>query len=198
MLAHDLVRAVALDAFRAGVPTDDMPLGIEHDDGIVLDAVHQQAETVVGAQHGGWGSRCRAGLFCHKSLRCFVTRLRKPHGRGPAERGPSNIASRLVPGDSRDLPRIWGFTCFAEYERLAVDRKRRRPVDACFKSLLFRPSASTAISAAVGSPLGSSKPHAFAAGHGPHPGTRTQASSEALPTARQHASASVRASARPN
>jgi hypothetical protein len=43
VLAHDLFLGVTLDALSAGVPADDMPVFVEHDDGVVRDAVHQLA-----------------------------------------------------------------------------------------------------------------------------------------------------------
>src|SRR5204863_5336919 len=44
VLAADLFRLVLLDAVCAGVPTDDAAVRIEHEDGVVLHAGHQQAK----------------------------------------------------------------------------------------------------------------------------------------------------------
>ena len=53
MLPDDLFRPVPLDAFGAGVPGGDHPLGREHEDGVVGDAVDQLPEALlVGVQPG--------------------------------------------------------------------------------------------------------------------------------------------------
>src|SRR6185436_14102489 len=52
VLADDLVGAVALDALGAGVPGDHPARGIEHEDGVVPDAVHHQAEALVTQPEG--------------------------------------------------------------------------------------------------------------------------------------------------
>ncbi len=44
MLPDNLLRRVALDALRAGVPRGHQPMGIEHVDCVVDDAVHQQSK----------------------------------------------------------------------------------------------------------------------------------------------------------
>src|SRR2546430_1982663 len=44
MLADDLVRPVALDALRAVVPAGHIAVRIEHEDGVILHAVDEQAE----------------------------------------------------------------------------------------------------------------------------------------------------------
>jgi hypothetical protein len=51
-----------------------MPAGIEHDDGVVFEAFHQQAEAVFTAQHGsrGWGRFVH--FFFHRSPSCIVRR----------------------------------------------------------------------------------------------------------------------------
>eukprot|EP01022_Parablepharisma_sp_SALTPOND_P021769 TRINITY_DN435_c2_g11_i1.p1 TRINITY_DN435_c2_g11~~TRINITY_DN435_c2_g11_i1.p1 ORF type:complete len:948 (-),score=370.43 TRINITY_DN435_c2_g11_i1:3556-6399(-) len=48
MLAHDLLLQVTLGALGAGVPVGHGAIGIEHVEGIVGDAFHQQPETVFG------------------------------------------------------------------------------------------------------------------------------------------------------
>ncbi len=45
MLADDLRGRIALDPLGAGVPGGNAAVRIEHEDGIVLDAVHQQPES---------------------------------------------------------------------------------------------------------------------------------------------------------
>ena len=47
MLADDLLVRVALEALRASVPARDPTLRIEHVDGVVLDALNQQAEALL-------------------------------------------------------------------------------------------------------------------------------------------------------
>ncbi len=42
--ADDLVGAIALEAFRAGVPGEDVAVGIEHEDRVVEHALHEQAK----------------------------------------------------------------------------------------------------------------------------------------------------------
>jgi hypothetical protein len=44
MAADDLVGAIALEALRAGVPRQDVSFGIEHEDGVVAHALHEQAK----------------------------------------------------------------------------------------------------------------------------------------------------------
>src|SRR2546425_1828690 len=44
VLTHDLVGAVPLDALRSGVPAGDPPVGVEHENGAVLDALDQELE----------------------------------------------------------------------------------------------------------------------------------------------------------
>src|SRR6266702_4535448 len=44
VLTHALVGAVPLDALRSGVPARDPPVGVEHENGAVLDALDQELE----------------------------------------------------------------------------------------------------------------------------------------------------------
>src|SRR5262249_10640698 len=44
MLTDDLLGAIALDALRARIPVADDPVGIEHEHGVVADAIDQQLE----------------------------------------------------------------------------------------------------------------------------------------------------------
>ncbi len=46
--ADDLVGGVAEQPFGAGIPAGDLPLRREHADGVVLHAVEQEAQTVLG------------------------------------------------------------------------------------------------------------------------------------------------------
>ena len=41
MAADDLFGGVALDPFRVGAPTGDLSLRVQHEDGVVLNAVQQ-------------------------------------------------------------------------------------------------------------------------------------------------------------
>ena len=52
MLADDFRRAVALDALGAGIPVGDDALGAEHVDGIVGDALNQQAKLLLALAQG--------------------------------------------------------------------------------------------------------------------------------------------------
>src|SRR5207245_1324125 len=45
-LVEDLVGPVAEDPLRAGVPSNDVALGLEHDDAVVLDVVGDQAKSL--------------------------------------------------------------------------------------------------------------------------------------------------------
>ena len=65
---------IALDALGAGVPTDDMPAGIEHDDGVVRDAFHQQAEAVLAAQYHFIGFQYGLRLLPHLASSFYVKR----------------------------------------------------------------------------------------------------------------------------
>jgi hypothetical protein len=53
MLADDLVRAVALDALGARVPAHHPAGGVQQEDGVLGDALDQQAELLVGGVVGG-------------------------------------------------------------------------------------------------------------------------------------------------
>jgi hypothetical protein len=44
MAANDLIGGIALDARGAGVPIGNDAAGIDHENGVVGDALHQQAE----------------------------------------------------------------------------------------------------------------------------------------------------------
>ena len=50
MLADDLVGAVALEALGAGVPGQDMPLRVEHEDRVVAHALDEQPEALLALQ----------------------------------------------------------------------------------------------------------------------------------------------------
>jgi hypothetical protein len=47
MLSDNLVAFVALDALGADVPCHHIPVGVEHKNGIVADAFHQQPEALL-------------------------------------------------------------------------------------------------------------------------------------------------------
>jgi hypothetical protein len=59
MAADDLVGAVALDELRPRVPGEDVPLGIEQENGVVAHAFHQLAEGLV---HAGGSLRLLVGV----------------------------------------------------------------------------------------------------------------------------------------
>ena len=48
VLAHDLVRGVALDPLRAGIPAHDATFGVQHHDGGVGHALHHQPKAFLG------------------------------------------------------------------------------------------------------------------------------------------------------
>src|SRR5204862_113362 len=52
---EDLVGAVAFDALGAGIPARDAPVRVEHEDGVVSNALDQQAEAVHASAGGGDG-----------------------------------------------------------------------------------------------------------------------------------------------
>ena len=47
MTADDLLGTVSLDELGAGVPGRDDAFRVEHEDGVVLDALHHQAEPLL-------------------------------------------------------------------------------------------------------------------------------------------------------
>src|SRR6267378_7826860 len=49
MLTEDLLRGVSFDALRAGIPARDAPLGVQHEDGVVLNTLRQQPEGLFAA-----------------------------------------------------------------------------------------------------------------------------------------------------
>src|SRR6185295_19396403 len=63
VLADDLRGAVALDPLGAGVPGENVAVGIEHENGVVLDALHQKAKALIALSKrllamGGLGHVC--------------------------------------------------------------------------------------------------------------------------------------------
>jgi hypothetical protein len=46
MLPQNLLRVIALDLLCAIVPSHHPPLGVQQENGVVLDALDQQAETL--------------------------------------------------------------------------------------------------------------------------------------------------------
>ena len=46
MLTDDLLRGIALDALSANVPACDDTLRVQHEDGVILYAVHQKPITL--------------------------------------------------------------------------------------------------------------------------------------------------------
>jgi hypothetical protein len=53
VLSDDLVRPVSFDALRTVVPGDDVPVRSEHEDRVVLYALHQQAKALFGRADQG-------------------------------------------------------------------------------------------------------------------------------------------------
>src|SRR5262249_34328957 len=60
-LADDLRCRVALDALRAGIPARHAAVGVEQEDGVVADAVDEQAEAFLGGPHEAAGRRSATG-----------------------------------------------------------------------------------------------------------------------------------------
>src|SRR5437762_129597 len=52
MLANDFVWSVAFDAFGACIPAYDDAVGIEHKEGVICNARHQQAELALAVADG--------------------------------------------------------------------------------------------------------------------------------------------------
>src|SRR6185436_13913163 len=46
VLADDFVRGVALESFGAGIPADDVPQRVEHENPVVLDRLHDEPKTL--------------------------------------------------------------------------------------------------------------------------------------------------------
>src|SRR5207248_6767668 len=53
--ADDVVRRVALDPLRPGIPGDDPPVRVEHEDGVVADPGNQEPEHLLGLPAGAGG-----------------------------------------------------------------------------------------------------------------------------------------------
>ena len=87
MLANDLVGGEALDALRAGVPRGHLALGVEQVDGVVADALDQEAEArfrlgVRGLERAQTLSRfaIRDAQFEHARFVCAHVRPFPGHG----------------------------------------------------------------------------------------------------------------------
>src|SRR5690242_264758 len=69
--ADDLVGGVLVDALGAGVPRGDAPVGVEHEDGVVGDAVDDAAKAVGvlrGLVAAGRGRQDRGALAGHNTV----------------------------------------------------------------------------------------------------------------------------------
>ncbi len=85
VLADDLVGRVALEALRAAVPAEDVPLGIEREDGVVAHVLDEQAVQLrrllrghtpgacFGCTRGSGSGRRRVGRSGSLLLRCLLT-----------------------------------------------------------------------------------------------------------------------------
>ena len=123
MLADDLGGGVALDALRAGVPARDAALGIEHEDGVVDDALHHQPEAPLAV-----GEQARA--LEHPQLELIARRFQLGEDRAQHESGHHHRADedeeqeqRLV---ARQVGERAGVAAQRVPERHGADRGARR------------------------------------------------------------------------
>src|SRR6185312_10186333 len=65
MAADDLTRQVAVDAFGGRVPGGDPPLAIEHEDGVVLDRINEQAEPLFATPQVFLGAAAQGQVARH-------------------------------------------------------------------------------------------------------------------------------------
>ncbi len=110
MTADDLLGTISLDELSAGVPGRDDAFGVEHEDGVVLDALHHQAETLLDlialrrrdgarrlelAKHSGVVDRQRGAVgegLCQLEISLGVAPVRFGHDHGE---GPDDLAAHL-------------------------------------------------------------------------------------------------------
>src|SRR5271163_4888598 len=52
VLAHDLLCRISFEPFCPGIPCRDSSLGIEHEDGVIPRAFHQQAKSLFAVTQG--------------------------------------------------------------------------------------------------------------------------------------------------
>ena len=72
MLADDLVRRILVDPLRAGVPVGHAPVGIEHEDRVIGDALNQQPEAPLAVARA---PLCAARRWAMSCLSAASTRL---------------------------------------------------------------------------------------------------------------------------
>jgi hypothetical protein len=109
VLAEDLVLTIALEALRSGVPADDSPVGIEHENRVVDDAFDQHAKLLVGLHERQARSGGRAGGRAHARFRrvafrchCFCRRSLCDVIRDATD--PGQLEARMDEVDSSDEP----------------------------------------------------------------------------------------------
>src|SRR5439155_1682066 len=73
VLTHDLVGAVPLDALCSGVPAGDPPVGVEHENGAVMDALDQLSEGLRGFAGGGNGGHYASHQHDDKYARAYIS-----------------------------------------------------------------------------------------------------------------------------
>ena len=100
MPADDLLGRVALDALGARVPARDPALGVEHEDGVVPDALDQQAEALLALAAGVLGVAALGDVAEHQHDADDLAR-------GVADRGGAVVDRPLaaVPGDQERVVR---------------------------------------------------------------------------------------------
>src|ERR1700733_10947237 len=62
VLPYDLVGSIALESFRAGVPSEHVPIGVQHEDCVVSDAFDEQPKSLFALLQIFF---VKASLSCH-------------------------------------------------------------------------------------------------------------------------------------
>ena len=108
-MTDNLIRCVTLDSFGAGIPTENLTLGVHHKNGIVLDPIEEQAISFFalpeslgqfasgavtpgcssGGSNRGNGTSNREQFFSRIGLYLFNLEKFKS-GSDPNQRGPEN------------------------------------------------------------------------------------------------------------
>ena len=76
--ADDLLGLIALDPLGPGVPTDDVPAGIEHEDGVVLHGLHDDAEPLLAHAQGLLHPFMLEAFRCQRLFRFFESPAQLP------------------------------------------------------------------------------------------------------------------------
>ena len=92
MLADDFLRFVTLDLFRAGVPTRDVAIRVEHEDGVVLNALHHEAELFFAALELLLQLRAHGDIALQRLIRLFQRLRTLGH---PSRKPVARLAERV-------------------------------------------------------------------------------------------------------